>query len=445
MPKAVIMAGGKGQRLSGMTKAFPKPMILIQGKPVLQYQIENLKCSGIEDIIIVVGYLGNSIIDYFKDGKQFGVSIKYIKESKPLGTAGALFYLKNMIDDNFFLIYGDLMLDVDWNQFMNYHVRKNGIITLFTHPNSHPFDSDVVLTNIDGRVTGILNKNDERKCYYRNEVNAGLYCVNPAILDMMERPLRLDMEKDIIWKLIENERVYAYKSTEYVKDMGTPDRLVSVIRDQDVGIPASRNLKKKQHAIFLDRDGTINKYKGFIKSNNDFELIQGVSDSIKLINNSKYLVIVVTNQPVIARGECSPLELEIIHQKMETELGKSGAYLDDVFYCPHHPDKGFDGEILELKIECNCRKPRIGMLKAASEKHNIDLEGSWIIGDSTIDIQTGINAGMSTILLKTGMSGNDGKYDVKADYIAKSLSDAVKHILGIQYEAMEGEFNGLQA
>ena len=184
----------------------------------------------------------------------------------------------------------------------------------------------------------------------------------------------------------------------------------------------------------MDRDGTINEYVGFLKNIDDFKLLAGVSEAIAKINASSFLAIVATNQPVIARGEVTFSQLEEIHMKMETELGQDGAYLDDIFFCPHHPHKGYEGEISELKIDCECRKPKTGMLRHAAEKYNIDLSLSWYIGDTTVDIQTGKNAGMKTILVKTGEAGQDGKYNVKPDYIADNLITAVDYILNGEFQ-----------
>ena len=181
--------------------------------------------------------------------------------------------------------------------------------------------------------------------------------------------------------------------------MGTPDRYYSVCADYREGRVTGKNLKNKQKAIFLDRDGTINKYVGFLRNIDDFELIDGVAEAIRKINESGYLAIVVTNQPVIARGEVSFNELEEIHNKMETLLGKEGAYLDAIYYCPHHPHKGYEGERPELKIDCDCRKPKPGMLLKAAEDFNIDLSKSWMIGDGQNDIEAGINAGCKTVLI----------------------------------------------
>ncbi len=422
------MAGGKGTRLASISKEIPKPMFPICGKPIIEYQIDSLVRSGITTVTLIVGFQKEIIISYFGDGSRFGVKINYIEEKEPLGTAGSLYYLKSEQED-FILLFGDLILDVDFNRFMEYHRRNDALITLYCHPNSHPYDSDVIQINKNNKVIGILSKKLERKDYYCNFVNAGVYCINPRVLDALLAPTKIDLEKSIVVEQIKKGNVYAYKSTEYVKDMGTPARLISVEKDIVNGIVSGRSLKNKQKAIFLDRDGTINKYVGLLKKIEDFELLEGVAEAISMINASTYLCIVATNQPVIARGEMTVEQLERIHMRMETELGEKGAYLDEIYFCPHHPDKGYAGEISELKINCECRKPKIGMLQYAAMHYNIDLEQSWIIGDTTMDVQTGVNAGMKTVLVKTGVAGTDGKYDVKPDYIATDLKDAVEFIL----------------
>jgi histidinol-phosphate phosphatase family protein len=136
----------------------------------------------------------------------------------------------------------------------------------------------------------------------------------------------------------------------------------------------------------------------------------------------------ITNQPVIARGECSFEELNHIHNRLYTLLGREGAYLDGLYFCPHHPDKGFEGEVLELKINCDCRKPKTGMLKRAEADFNADLSNSWFIGDTTMDVQTGKNAGMHTIMLRSGDPKKE-KFNVTPDAMADDLLDAVKMIL----------------
>lgn len=390
--KVVIMAGGKGTRIAQVNATVPKPMIPIEGKPILEYQIETLKKQGYTDIILIVGHMGNVIQKYFGDGSAFGVQISYIVEEQPLGTAGALYFLKDEIQNDFLLLNGDIIFDVDIQKFLEYHCNQRTAATILTHPNSHPYDSGIIIADDKNRVTNWLHKEDER-LWYKNRVNAGLHMFSPRIFESFHEAKKCDLDRDVLKPLIKEGELSVYDSPEYIKDMGTPDRYYAVIEDIKSGKVSAKNLKNKQKAIFFDRDGTINKYVGFLTDINEFELLDGVTEAIKMINESGYLAIVVTNQPVIARGEVSVEELQEIHNKMETLLGQAGAYIDDIFYCPHHPHKGYEGERPEYKIECECRKPKPGMLFAAAEKYNIDLSESWMIGDGENDIEAGKNAG----------------------------------------------------
>lgn len=407
--KVVIMAGGKGTRISSIASDIPKPMIPIEGKPVLEREIECLCEQGFTDILITVGHLGNIIMDYFGDGLKFGVHITYYFEKEPLGNAGALFQVKDQLTDDFLLLNADAMFDIDFNRFVQYHKTHGAVATLFTHPNSHPYDSGVIIADEHMAVKKWLAKEDERPEYYKNRVNAGLHVLNKKILEQTVEGEKIDLDRQLLKPLAGTGQMYCYDSPEYVKDMGTPERYYAVCKDFANGIVKARNLKNRQKAIFLDRDGTINEYVGFLTDIKEFRLLDGVAEAIRKINASGYLAIVVTNQPIIARGEVSFTELQEIHNKMETLLGAEGAYIDAVYFCPHHPDKGFEGERVEYKIACNCRKPKPGMLLKAAEDFNIDLSRSWMVGDGKNDVEAGKNAGCKTVLIGTEDYGQDRK------------------------------------
>lgn len=419
--KTVIMAGGKGTRIASVASDIPKPMIPVAGKPVLEHEIECLCGQGFTDLIITVSHLGHIITNYFGDGSKFGVHIEYFVEETPLGNAGALLRLKEQLAEDFLLLNADAVFDIDFNRFVGFHRKHGGLATLFTHPNNHPYDSGLIVADDAGRVTRWLTKEDDRKGYYRNRVNAGLHVLSPKLLDQVFDTPKVDLDRQILKPLAGTGEMYVYDSPEYVRDMGTPERYAAVCRDFEEGKVQARNLKNKQRAIFLDRDGTINEYVGFLRDINDFRLIEGVSDAIKRINQSGYLAIVVTNQPVIARGEVTVPQLNEIHNKMETLLGADGAYLDAIYYCPHHPHKGYEGEIPELKIDCDCRKPKAGMLRRAAQEFNIDLSQSWMVGDGENDLLCGQNGGC-----KTAMIGEDPR----ADVCGKDLKDCIQKILG---------------
>ncbi len=442
--KTVIMAGGRGTRISELFPDIPKPLIPITGnngisKPVLQWEIESLVSQGFTDIILTVSYMADKIKSYFGDGSDYHCHIQYYVEETPLGNAGALFKLKSELKESFLLFNADSVFDVDFNRMVRYHQEKGAYVTLFTHPNSHPFDSGIVIVDDKCSVVNWLTKEDQRPIYYKNRVNAGLHVIDPAVLDIaIERTklnpqligtideatgksVKVDLDRQILKPLCGTETMYAYDSPEYVKDMGTPERFYAVSHDFKSGVVSSKNLSHPQKAIFLDRDGTINRHVGFLRNIDDFELLPGVSEAIKIINSSGYLAIVATNQPVIARGELTVQELNNIHEKLETELGKQGAYIDGLYYCPHHPHKGYLGEVKALKIECECRKPKPGLLLKASEDFNIDLSRSWMIGDSENDIKAGKAAGCKTALISDEENGQD--------ITAHNLLEAVQEIL----------------
>ena len=430
--KVVIMSGGRGTRIFELFPDIPKPLIPIEGIPVLEREICSLASQGFRDIVLTVSYLHEKIEEYFGDGSNWGVKIEYFVEDTPLGNAGALFKLN--FNDDFLLLNADAMFDVDFNRFVDFHKQHGGLATIFTHPNSHPYDSGLIIADKNGAVEQWLAKEDERPEYYRNRVNAGLHIINPSVLEHSGidagkvgtvgengKPIKVDLDRQLLKPLAGTGKMFCYDSPEYVKDMGTPERYYSVCEDYKTGRISGKNLKNKQKAVFLDRDGTINKYVGFLRNIDEFELIDGVADAIKKINASGYLAIVVTNQPVIARGEMSFEELEEIHKKMETLLGKEGAYLDAIYFCPHHPHKGYEGERPELKFDCDCRKPKPGMLLNAARDFNIDLSQSWMIGDGENDIKAGQNAGCQTALIGSESYGQTVTVSSLKDFVEQYL------------------------
>lgn len=334
--KAVIMAGGKGTRLESLTRGeIPKPMIPIKEKPLLLWQIEELKRYGIVDITMIIGHLGEKISEYFGNGEKFGVNIDYIIEDKPLGTAGAFYYLKDkLIDGYFLLVFGDIFFNIDIDKMESFHRSKKADVTIFAHPNSHPYDSDLVETDPDERVIRFDSKNNKRDYWYDNMVNAGLYILDKSVCEKVAEPVKTDFEKDILAVMAASgEAIYAYKSPEYVKDVGTVDRIEKAVSELDAGLISRKNLSNKQSAIFLDRDGTINKLDNFIYKAEDLELLDGVAEAIGAINSSGLLAIIITNQPSVARGLCDVSDIDHIHKKLKTLLGKEGVFVDDIFFC----------------------------------------------------------------------------------------------------------------
>ena len=179
------MAGGKGTRLRAITNdEIPKPMAPVAGKPILEWQIECLRRQGITDIVMITGHLGHKIREYFENGARFGVAIQYIEETTPLGTAGALSMVPQLLTgDSFFLVFGDVLFDIDLIRMERFHRERGALATLFVHPNVHPFDSDLVVCDEDGKVLKFDSKHNVRNYWYHNCVNAGFYLMNRSICE----------------------------------------------------------------------------------------------------------------------------------------------------------------------------------------------------------------------------------------------------------------------
>ncbi|MHB9054712.1 MAG: HAD-IIIA family hydrolase [Paludibacteraceae bacterium] len=398
--KVVIIAGGKGTRIASIASEIPKAMIPINGKPVIEYQVELAKHYGFSEFIFVIGYLGEQIENYFGDGEKWNVSINYYKETQALNTAGALAYLTQDLKEDFFVFYGDTVMDFDMKRMLDYHNHNQSDATLFLHPNDHPYDSDIVEVDEGGRVKKIYNKPHPAGFVSRNLVNAAIFVFSPKVLKFIVMGVKSNIEKDILPKCIDNGlKLFGYISPEYVKDMGTPDRYYKVSKDVVSEKVSRLNWKNPRPAIFLDRDGVISKEVDLLHKVEQLELIEGAAEAIKYINEKGFLAIVVTNQPVIARNLCTLEELAYIHAKLETMLGEWHAYLDAIYFCPHHPDGGFPEERKEYKIKCECRKPAPGMLLRAVKEWNIDISNSIMIGDRETDMQAGNNAGVKTSIM----------------------------------------------
>ncbi len=432
--KAVILAGGKGTRMAGISRDIPKPMLRIGPWPILEHQVSLLQHAGIDDIILIVNFLRDSIIDYFGNGQKWHVHIRYYEESKPLGTVGGIKEIEEWLDEDFLVFYGDVMINMDLERLMHFHYTKKSECTLVLHPNDHPFDSDLVELDLEKRVKAFHPKPHSNNRFYRNLVNAGAYIFNPVILKYLEKGEKADFGRDIFPAIYSKTAMFGYNTSEYLKDMGTPERLKEVEQDYLDGRIERKSYKHKQKAIFLDRDGVINKETSFIHRPEDLHLYDFTAEAIRKINRSDYLSVVVTNQSVIARNLCTIDELENIHNKLETTLGDQRAKLDAIYYCPHHPDKGFPEENPEYKIDCNCRKPKTGMFLDAAGDYNIDLNRSFMIGDTERDILAGRNAGCKTVGVMTGYGLK--KTGVLPDFFFKDLNEAVTFITNEPYNGI---------
>ena len=280
---------------------------------------------------------------------------------------------------------------------MAFHAARNSLATLVIHPNGHPYDSDLLDVGPQDRVVAFYPKPRPAGVDHRNLVNAGLYVLSPRLLDDVAVGQFADLGRDIFPRLVQSGGLYGYNTPEYIVDVGTVERLRKVEADVISGKVARLNRADPRRALFLDRDGVLNVEKDHVRSPDEMQLLPGVADAVKRINASEFLAVVVTNQPAIAKGFDHGSGTWPFMRDWKRYSG-GRAYLDRIYYCPHHPEKGFPGERPEYKMDCECRKPKPGMLLAAAKELHIDLAVSFVVGDRTADVQAGRVAGCKTIL-----------------------------------------------
>lgn len=438
MRHAIILAGGKGTRLASRLDGKPKPLIDIAGIPLLERQMMILKQYGVCSATLLVNHKAEQIVQFCRDRQDFGMNISIVDDGEPRGTAGAVLAAAAALPssvEEFLVVYGDTLFNINLEHFFAFHVEHGGDATLFLHPNDHPHDSDLVEINTDSKIVAFHPYPHPQGKEYANLVNAALYIVKRSSLQpwlkLADEPPRIvDFAKELFPQMLEaGKQLYGWSSHEYIRDVGTPERLDKATHDIASGIYQRGSSLTPRAAVFLDRDGVINKEVGFLNHREQFVLLPGAAEAIRKLNRKGMLVVVITNQPVLARGECTEDELQAIHARMDYTLGKQGAFIDRLYYCPHHPDKGFPGEVSELKITCSCRKPEIGLLLKAQADMNIDMRKSWMVGDRTGDILAGSRAGVRTILVQTGDAGKDGKYAVTPDHICADILSAVDDVI----------------
>ena len=430
--EAVILAGGRGERLRPLTDQLPKPMIEVGGRPVLAWILDLLHRNGATKVYVLTGYLGEMIEAFCAASSFAGMEIECVREDSPQGTAGALSVLRGRITDDFLVLYGDVFCEIDLRGLLLFHKKRNAAATLAARVTDHPQDSDLLVTNHRDEVLDILLKPHHGGAVLGN---AGLFAFSPRVFDAIPCHRPLDIMHGVVPSLIGNcGGVFAYRICGYIKDMGSHSRLREV--DEAVRRGLIRNGKEaRQRAVFLDRDGTVVKFVPLLHRPEEISLLPGAARAIRRFSKSGFLTIMVTNQPVLARNLCNWQTLAAIHSRMTTELRREAcAVLDDISVCPHHPDAGFPEENKALKIPCTCRKPATGLIDAAVERYRIDRSMSWMVGDSRRDIEAGKRAGLRTIFL-----GDEEKTNPQADYHCPDLAAAAEIILAETGQGGEGE------
>jgi len=395
-PVGAIVAGGLGTRLHAATRALPKPMLPIGGQPLLWRQIEQFRRAGIGRVVILAGHLAEVIEPWARAWSDKRCRVDVVVEPQALGSGGCLRLLP-AARGPWVVAFGDVAFDVDLRALVRTHLERGAYATAVVHPNDHPHDSDLVRLDATGRIEALHRKPHSPGLSTRNLVTAGVFVLDPAFVAALP-PAKLDLVHDALAAAIaRGERAFGHETVEYLKDMGTPERYARVCADWDAGRIAAA--AGPRPTAFLDRDGTINRHVGHVSRPEQLELLPGVGAAIRRMNQAGVQVVVATNQPVVARGLCSEVELAEIHARLETLLGREGAFLDRLYACPHHPHGGFAGERPELKLACACRKPGPGLLEQAMRELRVDRARSSMFGDSPCDAEAAAAARVRPVLL----------------------------------------------
>jgi len=429
--QAVVLAGGRGLRLAGDAQP-PKPLTPLNGLPVLDHILGQLAHHGVTEALVLTGWRAAEIAAALGDGARHGLRVRCVAESAPLGTAGAVRAARELLHDRFVVAYGDLIFDLDLSAMLRAHLAAGALATLAVHPNDHPFDSDRVVTDSRGRVLRLVRPSEHAGAAVGALCNAAFYVVERAALSALpDDGAAYDFAHDLFPRLLAaGERLHAWRTAEYVKDMGTVERSARIAADLAAAVPARLRRAALKPALLCDRDGVLIEDRPYVTDAAELRLLPSAAPSLQRLNRARVLTALCTNQPVVARGQLDEEGLHALHRHLEGLLGAGGGWLDGLFVCPHHPDRGFAGERTDLKIRCDCRKPLPGLVFQAEAALGIDRRASVFVGDRTSDLVCARDAGVLGIGVLSGSGLRDGRHAIAAETpIVPSLAEATALML----------------
>ena len=373
--QAVILAGGFGTRLQPYTDNNPKPMYPINGKPFIGYLIEQIKQFGIENILILLGYMPEKIMEYLGNGNKFGVSISYDITPVEFNTGDRIFNSKDKLEDNFLLMYCDNYCPINYLKLVEDFKHNDALVQVSVYENQDNYTKSNMMIEDNGKVD-IYDK--KRTTIGLQGVDIGYAIIKKEILEMVTCKNQ-NFEGAAYSYAVDQNQMFATVTKHRYYSVGSWER-----------IELTKKFFDDRTTVFIDRDGTVNERPPkacYVEKKEQFIWLDGAKEAIKLLNQNGYRVIMVTNQPGIARGNLSLEMLNVIHEKMESDLAQVDAHIDKIYYCPHNWDEG-----------CECRKPKPGMLYQAQKEYCLNLTKCILIGDDERDIEAGMMAGCTTYM-----------------------------------------------
>lgn len=400
--QAVILAGGLGTRLKPFTNTAPKPMYPINNIPFIDYLLRQLKNFGMEKVLLLLGYLPDKIIDYLGEGSNYGLTINYDITPVDYDTGMRIKHAASQLEDEFLLLYCDNYCPINYSKLFADFRNNDAKIQITVYRNRDNYTK----SNLRIMDNGVVSVYDKKRILSNLEgVDIGYALVDKSVISLMPEG-NCNFEEEVYSQLVEQEKLFATVTEHRYYSVGSLER-----------IKITEEFFKPKRVVFLDRDGTINKRPAracYIERPEDYVWLRGAIEAIRILKENGFLVIIITNQPGIARGNLTEDMLYSIHEKMHADLLKEGTDVDDIFYCPHNWDDG-----------CFCRKPSPGMIFDAQKKYSLNLTESYLIGDDERDIVAGETAGCMCKMV-------DEKYTVL---------DAVKEIVSLEKkEKIHGYF-----
>ncbi|MCR5735639.1 MAG: HAD-IIIA family hydrolase [Lachnospiraceae bacterium] len=398
--QVVVLMGGLGTRLKEYTVTCPKSLVEVDGHPFFDYELKLLKEAGFKKFLFLIGYKADMIEEYYGDGKDQGISITYCYDGEELlGTGGAIKRALDLLEEDFLVTYGDSFMDIDYEEtvyryFAGKASGKRALMTILKNNNS--FDKSNVVAK-DGQIILYDKKNTVPEMEY---IDYGVCVYERSLFEEYDGDRRFDVA------IIQNElskkgQLAAHEVTRRFYEIGSPKAL-SEFREY-----VNKRFNTENRAVFLDRDGVINEivYNDDTEQldspqkKEDFRLLPGVSEALRIFKEKGYLIFIVTNQPGAAKGKSKLSVLYDINTSFVNSMKAEGIEIEGVYMCPHYPKmQPYTKEAFLIK-DCDCRKPKPGLIMKAVKKYNIDTASSYMIGDSISDILAGKAAGVKTVFI----------------------------------------------